>query len=174
VARYAHEVFRRIAAQGYSVAWFAHRPLTFLSRKARPARLETRDNIQFARLGPMLGYRFSVRLVLERLDKLASGYPFDILVDCVERVPLPLPDRDHPRRLSIVFGKTRPKCAKRLSCPVIAGTPEAAESLEETGIPPGHIIRAYAGSTDNEWEQRANLVLAAIENLEHVPAQKPD
>lgn len=173
-SRYAHEVFRRIGAQGYSVAWFAHRPLALFSPKARTARLETRDNIQFARLGPMLGYRFSVRLVLERLEKLVSGHPFDILVDCVERTPLALQDREHSRRLSIVFHDTRPKSAKRLSCPLISATPEATASLGQSGIPQGHIIRAYAGSTAEEWDQVANLVLAAIENLEHESIRKPE
>lgn len=172
-AQYAHEVFRRIGAQGYSVAWFAHRPIALFSPKSRMTRLETRDNIQFARLGPMLGYRFSVRLVLERLEKLDSGHPFDILVDCVERTPLPLQDREHPRPLSIVFQSVGPRFAKRLSCPLISATPEATASLDQRGIPQGHIIRAYAGSTGEEWDQVANLVLAAIENLEHEPVRRP-
>ena len=166
-ARYAHEVFSRIALQKHTVAWFAHRPLPLFARGARRAPMETRDNIQFARLGPMFGYRFSVAMVLKRLEKLDIRNPFDIMVECVERSPLPLEESNRPRLLSIVFRPLRASYVQCLSRPLITATEEATASLQKAGIPSGHIIRAYAGADASDWNRTAGLVLAAIENLEH-------
>ena len=174
-AQYTYEIFSRIAAQGHYIAWVAHRPISLL-RKQKPSRVEVVENIQVARLGPEMFYSRMVSMLLNKLQSskgIASHY--DVVIDCVQKRPLPLWDQVDIPILPLIFGLSRwIHGSDEAPGPVIATTPSIRKQLETAGFPDNLLINAFfpeappPGTHDDEqpsWDHTAYRVLSVIENL---------
>lgn len=179
-ACYAHEVFSRIGAKGNYVAWVAHRPFSLTGRRSFP-RIEQADHIQIARLGPAILYPKMTSMFLNRLQrKKPVSAHYDIVVDFVQKRPLPLFEQVDIPVLPVIFGLAKGIHASAdAPGPVIATNPSIRDHLEAAGFPKNLLINAFfpdekspqrqnPSETNTEpitWDQTANRFLSVIENL---------
>lgn len=168
---YLHNVFTRVAAEGYEVVWMAHKPLP-ISRQRRRPRIERADGITVARLGGCLFYRPMMYLFMKRLAAMRERLDqFNLVIDCVSDSPLSMPADVSIPVLPLVFQwKTGNHLPARGAGPVIAANASAYAQLRGADIPGSRIVRAFPEETKpsnsvGNWDPAAGLILATIENL---------
>lgn len=140
VEHHAHEVFRRIAAQGHSVTWMARRPLT--DKKAIRQRIETKNSLQVVRLGWGLFYRQMMAMFLTRLlnTRCMADY-YHVIIDCVTHTPLALNAHDALPIVPLVYRlHHNVRIAEKLPKFFLAVDEQVHQQLRNSGVPPEHII----------------------------------
>jgi hypothetical protein len=149
VEHYVHAVFRWIAAQGNLVVWVSHQAGFLPLGGQRRPRIEIVDDMQIVRLGLRPVYRRMTKLLLSRLQRTGKlGSKFDVLVDVIDGLPLPLPDGLEIEVLPLVFRlDPRVAASEQPPGPVIAATKHAAEQIARAGFPRRHIILAPFGAS---------------------------
>jgi glycosyltransferase involved in cell wall biosynthesis len=145
---YMHEVFSRIAQQGHYVVLVAHAHRLFQFTDKKASDVKSIDGIQIARLGPRPLYGMMSAMLLDKIHSNRDSIPpFNVVIDCVKRRPMPLARKTKTPILPIVFDLAQGiHAAKNPPGPIIATSEFARRKLIAAGFQPRFIVRAPFGA----------------------------